>query len=850
MWSTAVLVLLSSVLISGCTTHVVQTLAVRRGLFDQTHSSRKVHGRLVPRLGGLGFILGTYGAIAIASLYRPVRDEFLRDGSRLAVLALAGLAIATLGIWDDLRGANARQKLTVQLAVALALYFAGYGVYAVESPLGPDLQLGAFALPVTVLWIVGISNAMNLVDGLDGLAGGIAVAAAMVVLALAVRVGDLPHALVAVAVVGGLAAFLFYNVNPASIFMGDTGSLFLGMLLATLALGPRQQDDARHVPLVAMVVALGVPIADTILAILRRAGSGTPIFSADREHIHHRLLDRGLSHRQAVFVLWSVAAALACAAIAIAFARNHAGTIAVAALTAAVFALNRLGMVRVPSPLLWARRRKNRDRFRIIRAVCARIRGVVRVADLHREVDVAAAAIDAESVWLKLAAEAAPETHARPGTLRSFPIDPFCLDRGVLEVVQRGPGRCLDRDAEAAIEILCRQLADALQRIESTAPAWPGGHQEATTMVDRTREVLATGVLGVPVSGRPLGALLDIAFRRIGAGQKTLFSTANAHSIVVAQRVPDFASHFREADAVLPDGVSAVWGVRACGGSAQERVSGPDFFQGFLARASEAGVSVFLLGADDATLERLSERCRARWPRLVIKGTLAPPYGELSHNVNRHIVDAVNRVRPDALFVAMTAPKQELWLSRHLPDLDVAFAMGVGAAFDFIAGTKRRAPRFLGRIGIEWLFRLALEPRRLWRRNVDSAVFVSLLADDMLRRTARWPVKRVDGRAAARRSVRYPVQLGAASAYTVNISESGLCLESNGAAVPAGASLQGSILLDGRHLAFAGRVAWARGASAFSTTRRMGLRFTKAPAGVGALGAPPRRATARTTLSV
>lgn len=247
-------------------------------------------------------------------------------------------------------------------------------------------------------------------------------------------------------------------------------------------------------------------------------------------------------------------------------------------------------------------------------------------------------------------------------------------------------------------------------------------------------EEMSTLVLGVPVSGRSLDELLDRAFERIRARRKTLFTTANAHSIVVAQRLTDFAKHFREAEAVLPDGISAVWGIRACGGSARARVSGPDFFEKFLARAAELGTSVFLLGTTDETLRRLIERCRGRWPRLIIKGSLAPPFGELSVEDERRMVEAVNRARPDTLFVAMTAPKQELWLSRHFAALDVLFAMGVGAAFDFTAGNKRRALPILGHMGLEWAFRLALEPRRMWRRNLDSGIFLYLLAGSIARR--------------------------------------------------------------------------------------------------------------------
>jgi N-acetylglucosaminyldiphosphoundecaprenol N-acetyl-beta-D-mannosaminyltransferase len=250
----------------------------------------------------------------------------------------------------------------------------------------------------------------------------------------------------------------------------------------------------------------------------------------------------------------------------------------------------------------------------------------------------------------------------------------------------------------------------------------------------------AAFVLGIPVWGLSREAFVDLAVARIAAGRKTLFTTANAHSIVVAQEVPAFRAHFREASAVLPDGTLAVWGARRRRGPVAERVAGPDFAEAFLARAEREGLSIFFLGSSEATLQRIRESCAARWPRLRVAGTLAPPFGEWSEETDRAIVDAVNAARPDALFVGMTAPKQELWLSWNHGYLRVPFAMGVGAAFDFLAGNRRRAPEWAGRHGLEWLYRLAQEPRRMWRRNVDSAVFLWKLVTEPGRRV---PVRRL-----------------------------------------------------------------------------------------------------------
>ncbi len=174
------------------------------------------------------------------------------------------------------------------------------------------------------------------------------------------------------------------------------------------------------------------------------------------------------------------------------------------------------------------------------------------------------------------------------------------------------------------------------------------------------------------------------------------------------------------------------------------------------------------------------------------------------------MVEAVNRARPDALFVAMTAPKQELWLSRHRRELDVLFAMGVGAAFDFVARTKVRAPPLFGRLGLEWLYRLVHEPSRLWRRNVSSVVFLWLLAGTMARRFAL-PASTRATRAEVRSSFRHPARLavliGELRALTVNVGQGGLCLDLDHG-LPRGSSVEGSICIGRKSLAFTGQVAW------------------------------------------
>ena len=340
-------------------TPVARRLAHRLGAIDQAHSSRKVHGRPVPRLGGLAIVGAFVLALSVMAIADPATLAlFLADGERSAALLLGGLVIAGLGLHDDIHGASAGTKLTVEFAVAGLLYAAGYRIDVVALPFLEPIALGWLGLPVTLLWIAGVINAVNLIDGLDGLAAGVALVAATATAFLAAVGGNPLVVLLAAALAGAALGFLRYNFNPASIFMGDTGSLFLGLVLGVISLRT-QHESSTAVGLLASALVLGLPIADTALAIGRRALRGAPLFRADRDHIHHRLLDCGLGHRAAVLVLYGASLALSAAAVLMALGGGAVDAAVLATLAVACpAALWRLGL-RGPRPasVLFERRR-------------------------------------------------------------------------------------------------------------------------------------------------------------------------------------------------------------------------------------------------------------------------------------------------------------------------------------------------------------------------------------------------------------------------------------------------------------------------------------------------------------
>jgi N-acetylglucosaminyldiphosphoundecaprenol N-acetyl-beta-D-mannosaminyltransferase len=197
---------------------------------------------------------------------------------------------------------------------------------------------------------------------------------------------------------------------------------------------------------------------------------------------------------------------------------------------------------------------------------------------------------------------------------------------------------------------------------------------------------------------------------------------ANPHSLVVAAGDPPFAEALRTADLLLPDGTGIVVAGRLMGTPFAERVAGPDFFRAFSEQASRlGGVSYFFLGSNHQVLDRITARLAAEHPELRVAGSYAPPFKpEFAPEDDEQMLAAIRAARPDVLWVGMTAPKQEKWIARNRSRIDVPLVVAIGAAFDFYAGTRKRAPAWMCRLGLEWLPRLIREPRRLWRRNVVS----------------------------------------------------------------------------------------------------------------------------------
>ena len=298
-----------SLFLSFILTLYVRNAATARGWVSAPSSERHLHRAPLPRLGGvaifLAFLLSLGAAVAIASL-RP--DLYFGLSTRvLTTILVPGFLIFLLGLYDDIRSVSPTFKFAVQAAAGAMLWLGGLRILEIPVLFGSYHLPWFVGLSLTIVWVLGITNAFNLIDGLDGLAAGSALFSTLVVFVVALLTQSSLVALLTVALIGAILGFLRFNFNPATIFLGDSGSLFIGFMLSALALEGTQK--APTVIAVAIpVVSFGLPILETSLSVLRRLIGGRPVFTADREHIHHKLLQMGLSHRQVVIVLYAVSA--------------------------------------------------------------------------------------------------------------------------------------------------------------------------------------------------------------------------------------------------------------------------------------------------------------------------------------------------------------------------------------------------------------------------------------------------------------------------------------------------------------------------------------------------------------
>lgn len=309
----------SALIVSFLITPFVMKLAGKIGAVDIPKDSRRIHTVPIPRLGGIAIFVGFFAAVAVN--LGSIMEK------KLIGLIAGSIIIIIAGIYDDMKTISAKKKFLLQILAAIMVVLSGVVIKGFTNPLfflmpgtPTYIPFGIFAIPVTIFWIVAVTNAVNLIDGLDGLAAGISVISSVTLMIVAIISRDTADNLLVIvlsaSLAGGAIGFLPYNFNPAKIFMGDTGAMFLGFTLSVISMMGAMKGAATF-SIAVPLLAVGIPIFDTLLAMLRRIINKKPVWSADKGHLHHKLLERGLSHKKTVIIIYAISIALGISAVAV-----------------------------------------------------------------------------------------------------------------------------------------------------------------------------------------------------------------------------------------------------------------------------------------------------------------------------------------------------------------------------------------------------------------------------------------------------------------------------------------------------------------------------------------------------
>lgn len=297
------LALLLTFLLSVTVTPAVKKLAIYFGAIDQP-SERKIHEKTMPRLGGLAIFLSFLIGFFV----------FIPETFEAWPIMVGAFIMLITGILDDLYELSAKSKLIGQLFAAGITVYGGITIEFITIPLGEKLEFGYLEVPITIVWIVAITNAINLIDGLDGLAAGVTSIALIAIIGLSVSMGNSQITLIGLILLGSTLGFLVHNFHPAKIFMGDTGSLFLGYMISVIAVMGLYKN-ATVFSLFVPIIILGIPILDTLFAIIRRIIHKKPLSAPDKFHLHHCIIGMGFTHRQTVIMIYALSSLFSIAAI-------------------------------------------------------------------------------------------------------------------------------------------------------------------------------------------------------------------------------------------------------------------------------------------------------------------------------------------------------------------------------------------------------------------------------------------------------------------------------------------------------------------------------------------------------
>ncbi len=703
---------------------------------------RKVHKTPIPRIGGIVFVVSTLALVlpvfflnnTIGQSFRESRTEFI------VLLAGAGFIFA-VGLFDDLRSVRGYIKLLCLIAASLAICASGATIHSIHVGTWFQPELGWAAWPLTVFWIVMVTVCLNTIDGLDGLAAGVAVIVCGSIVLLALWSGQSAMVVLMLALLGSVTGFLFFNFHPAKIFMGDGGSMFLGFLIGAGSI-VCQAKTHTLVGLALPFLVLGVPILDTGFVVIgRRFLERRSIFASDRNHVHHYLLDLGLHHRTVVIIIYAVTAMSASIGLFMLTADSGwsvgllaGGLLLLFSMFACLHGRRYRGILRTLKRN-WVIAREARAEMSCFGKAQVRMCESRSFHAWWKTVCVMGKQMHFHSIelwnrhnghYVSTCAWNAPVVKSTTGeTVKlSLPLHGKGAAKweirariwvdGYLELSGRQAmllARLMDEfpppEQQEEAETL-EQCANTTRR--STIKEKAGSLTNTQTLNMPAHIPTPLNVMGIPVVPfESYDQALECIEEIIESGRKSWWIAINPIKMYQAWHKPELLNLLRQTDVGICDGVGISIASKILHGRSIKRCTGCDLFFKLLFLASRKEWGVYLLGASAQSNAAARSELQKMYPDLRIVGW-QDGYFEDSSTV----IEQINSSGADLLFVALGSPKQEQWICRHRKAIDANFCMGVGGSFDIASGSLRRAPKVFRMTGTEFLFRLIMEPRKRW----------------------------------------------------------------------------------------------------------------------------------------
>jgi exopolysaccharide biosynthesis WecB/TagA/CpsF family protein len=735
-----------TVLVAMFLVPVVSRLAKRYHLVD-TPGLRKIHKIPIPRIGGIVFVIATFMLVfPVFFLNNDVGQSFRDEQTKYIVLFVCATLMYFIGLIDDLHSVPPTIKFMSLIGASLAICASGATIDSISVGSWYELELGWMSWPLAVIWITAIAVGINFLDGLDGLAGGVAVIVCGTIALLALWSDQSAMAVLMLALLGSVTGFLFFNFHPAKIFMGDGGAMFLGFIIGAGSI-VCQTKTSTLVGLAVPLLVMGVPILDTFFTVIRRRIIyRRSIFAAERGHLHHNLLNLGLPHQTVVIIIYAVTVASASVGILMLTATGGWSLgLLVCGLMFLLAIFICLGGARIrqtisaiKSNMAIAReKRKENEHFQDSQL---RMSEAMSFNSWWESMCIMAEQMQFHSMEFCVKNNGYPETKYH----WKISDDENQVNRIAEFSLMLPENESKESQIKVRIhkkgsqETICRKVTLLGRLIDEFPPPWRESdrvypHEDAQPEFEEqekkagslmpiakerkiknlTNSPIPINVMGVPiVPFESYSQALECIENSVDSRKKSFWIAINPQKCYRAWQESELMDILNQADVVFCDGVGMSLASKILNGQMLTRCTGCDLFFKTLSLATQKNWGVFLLGASTKSNSEACKKLKETYPNLRIVGQ---QHGYFENS--SLVIEQINASKADLLFVAMGSPKQEYWIWHNRQAIEVPFCMGVGGTFDVASGDLIRAPKIFQKTGTEFLFQLITEPLKRWPRQ-------------------------------------------------------------------------------------------------------------------------------------